>query len=136
MAVTHGRAGAAVVPTMLTQPIGKQAHRGRPPFSLAGGARQAASIGWTARDLFGLYRIAKKPAPNYRRLSRYDENRAGLAVTRPAGGGSIRCQRPPSNTPLAPSPSIANTISRRSAQLGDSLDDINPSGVAAMTQKR
>ena len=34
---------------------------------------QAATIGWTTRDLFGLPRIPEKPAPNYRRLSRYDE---------------------------------------------------------------
>jgi hypothetical protein len=34
---------------------------------------QTASLGWTARDLFGLPRIPEKPAPNYRRLSRYDE---------------------------------------------------------------
>jgi hypothetical protein len=27
---------------------------------------------WTADDLFGLPPIREKPAPNYRRLSRYD----------------------------------------------------------------
>jgi hypothetical protein len=34
---------------------------------------QAAALGWTARDLFGLHSIPERPAPNYRRLSRYDE---------------------------------------------------------------
>jgi hypothetical protein len=35
--------------------------------------QQAATIGWTARDLFGLPHIPEKPSRNYRRLSRYDE---------------------------------------------------------------
>jgi hypothetical protein len=30
-------------------------------------------LGWTAQDLFGLPPVPEKPAPNYRRLSRYDE---------------------------------------------------------------
>jgi hypothetical protein len=34
---------------------------------------QAAALGWTARDLFGLHTPPAKPAPTYRRLSRYDE---------------------------------------------------------------
>jgi hypothetical protein len=33
---------------------------------------QARSLGWTARDLFGLHSIPDKPHPSYRRLSRYD----------------------------------------------------------------
>ena len=36
-------------------------------------AEKAAVLDWTARDLFGLHRVPDKPAPNYRRLSRYDE---------------------------------------------------------------
>jgi hypothetical protein len=32
----------------------------------------AVSFGWTAEDLFGLPPIPERPAPNYRRLSRYD----------------------------------------------------------------
>ena len=33
----------------------------------------SAALCWTARDLFGLHTPPAKPAPNYRRLSRYDE---------------------------------------------------------------
>jgi hypothetical protein len=33
---------------------------------------EAARLSWTANDLFGLPPIPEKPAPNYRRLSRYD----------------------------------------------------------------
>jgi hypothetical protein len=40
---------------------------------LAQWGKQADALGWTARDLFALHRIPEKPAPNYRRLSRYDE---------------------------------------------------------------
>ena len=34
---------------------------------------QAEALGWTSRDLFGLHKPPSKPAPSYRRLSRYDE---------------------------------------------------------------
>src|SRR5262249_16791343 len=34
---------------------------------------QVAALGWRARDLLGLHPVPDKPAPNYRRLSRYDE---------------------------------------------------------------
>jgi hypothetical protein len=34
---------------------------------------QASSLGWTARDLFGLHTPPAKPHPSYSRLSRYDE---------------------------------------------------------------
>jgi hypothetical protein len=34
---------------------------------------RAVALGWTARDLFGLSPVPDKPAPSYRRLSRYDE---------------------------------------------------------------
>jgi hypothetical protein len=37
---------------------------------------QAAALGWTETDLFGLHRIPERPHPRYRRLSRYDQ--AGL----------------------------------------------------------
>ena len=33
----------------------------------------AEALRWTARDLFGLHAVPDNPAPNYRRLSRYDE---------------------------------------------------------------
>jgi hypothetical protein len=43
---------------------------------LAQWAEQAAALGWTARDLFGLAEIPESPRPSYQRLSRYDQ--AGL----------------------------------------------------------
>jgi hypothetical protein len=33
---------------------------------------QAETLGWTAQDLFGLHDPPERPAPSYRRLSRYD----------------------------------------------------------------
>ena len=74
-----------------------------------------------------MYRIPKKPAPNYRRLSRYDEtglvwllrgrpvvalSDATAAIEHPTG--AITIYRKHDKPPLGP--------------LGDSLDDINPSG--------
>jgi hypothetical protein len=35
--------------------------------------KQAEALGWAPADLFGLHIPPEKPAPNYRRLSRYDE---------------------------------------------------------------
>ena len=40
---------------------------------LAQWGQQAEALGWTSRDLFGLHKPPDKPAPSYRRLSRYDE---------------------------------------------------------------
>jgi hypothetical protein len=34
---------------------------------------QAEALGWASADLFGLHAPPEKPAPNYRRLSRYDQ---------------------------------------------------------------
>jgi hypothetical protein len=34
---------------------------------------QAETLGWTAKDLFGLHEPPEKPHPSYRRLSRYDQ---------------------------------------------------------------
>ena len=34
--------------------------------------KQAEALGWAPADLFGLHIPPEKPAPNYRRLSRYD----------------------------------------------------------------
>jgi hypothetical protein len=34
---------------------------------------RAEAFGWTSDDLFGLHDPPEKPAPNYRRLSRYDQ---------------------------------------------------------------
>jgi hypothetical protein len=35
--------------------------------------KQAVALGWAPADLFGLHTPPEKPAPNYRRLSRYDQ---------------------------------------------------------------
>jgi hypothetical protein len=35
--------------------------------------KQAEALGWAPIDLFGLHTPPEKPAPNYRRLSRYDQ---------------------------------------------------------------
>jgi hypothetical protein len=35
--------------------------------------QKAAALSWAARDLFGLAEVPDRPAPNYRRLSRYDQ---------------------------------------------------------------
>jgi hypothetical protein len=40
---------------------------------LAQWGEQAATLGWTPRDLFGLAEIPERPAPSYQRLSRYDQ---------------------------------------------------------------
>jgi hypothetical protein len=76
---------------------------------------RAEALGWTSADLFGLHDPPKKPAPNYRRLSRYD--RTGLvwflrfrrvveltsteAVLRCRNGASLTYRRP---TEAAPGP--------------------------------
>jgi hypothetical protein len=35
--------------------------------------KQAEALGWAPTELFGLHRPPERPAPNYRRLSRYDQ---------------------------------------------------------------
>ena len=35
--------------------------------------KQAEALGWAPADLFGLHTPPEKPAPNYRRLARYDQ---------------------------------------------------------------
>jgi hypothetical protein len=42
-------------------------------YFLARWGQQAAALGWTERDLFGLHEPPEKPHPSYRRLSRYDQ---------------------------------------------------------------
>jgi hypothetical protein len=84
---------------------------------------KAALLGWTARDLFGLHLVPDKPAPNYRRLSRYDETglfwllrgRPVVALT--------------ANTAAIKNPTGAVTVYRRHNKpalgpMGDSLDDL------------
>jgi hypothetical protein len=85
-------------------------------------AERAAALGWTARDLFGLHAVPDNPAPNYRRLSRYDETgliwllrgRAVVALT--------------ADTAAIESRTLAMTIYRKNNKpalgpTGDSLDD-------------
>jgi hypothetical protein len=88
---------------------------------------QAEALGWTARDLLGLHTIPERPAPGYRRLSRYDETGLiwllrGRPVVALAG-----------STAAIESPTGAITIYRKNnnpalGPVGDSLDDIDPSG--------
>jgi hypothetical protein len=40
---------------------------------LARWGEQAAALGWTTQDLFGLHTKPDAPTPSYQRLSRYDE---------------------------------------------------------------
>src|SRR5262245_37331463 len=83
---------------------------------------QAAALGWTPRDLFGLQNSPDQPHPSYRRLSRYDETgliwllqgRPVLALT--------------TATAAIENPTGAITVYRRYHKpglgpVGDSLDD-------------
>jgi hypothetical protein len=85
---------------------------------------QAYALGWTACELFGLHAVPARPAPNYSRLSRYDETglvwllhgRPVVALTdatatiRGASGHLV--YRKHNKPALGP--------------LGDSLDDMGP----------
>jgi hypothetical protein len=91
---------------------------------LAQWSEKAAALGWSARDLFGLSAVPERPAPNYRRLSRYDQTgliwllqgrrvaalTENTAVIETAGGTvSYRRHNKPALGPL-----------------GDSLDETGP----------
>jgi hypothetical protein len=93
---------------------------------LAQWAEQARQLGWTARDLFGLHTPPDKPAPSYRRLSRYDavgliwllEGREVIALTTDTAAirwpsGSVTVYRKNNKPALGP--------------VGDSLDDFQGS---------
>ena len=85
---------------------------------LATWGAQAHACGWTARDLFGLHPVPERPAPSYRRLSRYDETgliwllrgrpviilTATEAVMRCHSGATLTYRR---NEPVAPRAEIA-----------------------------
>jgi hypothetical protein len=85
--------------------------------------QQADSLGWTARDLFGLQPVPHDVAPGYRRLSRYDETgliwllrgRPVIALTESTA--AIQSKKGPVTT---------FRRHRRPAlgPLGDSLDDL------------
>jgi len=90
---------------------------------LAQWGRQAAALGWTAGDLFGLHQPPAKPHPSYSRLSRYDctgliwllQGRRVVALT--------------AETAAIENPSGAVTVYRKNSEPalgpeGDSLDDL------------
>jgi hypothetical protein len=84
---------------------------------------QAAALGWTSRDLFGLAPVPEKPAPNYRRLSRYDET--GLIWL--LGGRPVVALT--DTTAAIKNATGAVTVYRRHNKpalgpVGDSLDDL------------
>jgi len=91
---------------------------------LAQWGEQAAVLGWTSRDLFGLHSVPAKPAPNYRRLSRYDETGLiWLLQGRPVAALTDA-------TASIKNPTGAVTIYRRHNKsalgpVGDSLDDFD-----------
>ena len=75
---------------------------------------QAAALGWTETNLFGLHRIPKNPPASYRRLSRYDQagliwllqGRAVVALTECSAAiqnptGTITNYRKPATTQVA-----------------------------------
>jgi hypothetical protein len=89
---------------------------------LASWGAQAQALGWTTRELFGLHTPPDKPAPKYRRLSRYGETgliwllegREVIALTQETAAirwpsGSVTVYRKSNKPALGP--------------LGDSLDD-------------
>lgn len=102
----------------------QQAIRDADSFLVKWGAH-AQALGWTARELFGLHTVPAKPAPNYSRLSRYDETgliwllrgRPVVALTATEAAirhpnGNITTYRKLNKPALGP--------------LGDSLDDLGP----------
>jgi hypothetical protein len=103
----------------------RQAIRDADSFLGKWGAR-APALGWTARELFGLHAVPARPAPNYSRLSRYDETgliwllqgRPVVALTeataaiRHRSGNVTTYYRKLNKPALGP--------------LGDSLDDLGP----------
>jgi hypothetical protein len=86
--------------------------------------KQAEALGWAPADLFGLHTPLEKPAPNYRRLSRYDQ--AGLIWL--LHGRPVIALTETAATILAPSGANL-TYGRHNkpapARLGDSVDDIS-----------
>jgi hypothetical protein len=85
---------------------------------------QAAALGWMTPDLFGLAPMPEKPAPNYRRLSRYDQT--GLIWLLQGRPVAVLTDA----TASIKNPSGAVTIYRRHNKpalgpVGDSLDDFD-----------
>jgi hypothetical protein len=86
--------------------------------------KKAEALGWPPGDLFGLHTLPEKPAPNYRRLSRYDQT--GLIWL--LHGRPVIALTENEATILAPSGANL-TYGRHNktapARLGDSVDDIS-----------
>jgi hypothetical protein len=94
-------------------------------------AEQAQTLGWTVQELFGLHPVPQRPAPNFRRLSRYDStgliwllqgrNVIGLTETGAAiqSAGAVVMYRKLRKPALGP--------------LGDSLDDMEPRSSLVLT---
>ena len=92
---------------------------------------QAGTLGWTARELFGLHPIPEPPAPNFRRLSRYDstgliwllQDRPVITLTETEAviqsAGAVVMYRKHRKPALCP--------------FGDSLDDMEPRSSTALT---
>ena len=84
--------------------------------------KQAGSLGWAARDLFGLHMPPARPHPSYHRLSRYDETGLiWLLQGRPVVALTAA-------TAAIENPTGAITVYRRYDKpalgpVGDSLDD-------------
>jgi hypothetical protein len=84
---------------------------------------KAQALGWTVRDLFGLAIPPEKPAPNYRRLSRYDQT--GLIWLLRGGAVVVLSE----TTAAIENPSGAITTFRKNNKpalgpVGDSLDEL------------
>jgi hypothetical protein len=91
---------------------------------LAKWGQQAHALGWTIRELFGLHPVAERPAPTFRRLSRYDsigliwllQGRPVIALTETEAAiqsaGAVVMYRKHRKPPYVP--------------LGDCLDDMEP----------
>jgi hypothetical protein len=84
---------------------------------------QAASLGWTVRDLFGLHPVPANPAPSFNRLARYDSmGLVWLLSGRPVVALTAE-------TAVIKTASGTITYHRRNkpalGPLGDSLNDFN-----------
>ena len=62
----------AKCPAYLPEDRWHQALAGATTFVTKWGA-EAQAFGWAERELFGLHPVPERPAPSYKRLSRYDE---------------------------------------------------------------
>jgi hypothetical protein len=110
----------------------QQALRDAETFVLTWG-EQAQTLGWTVQELFGLHSVPARPAPNFRRLSRYDSTGLiwllqgrpiiGLTETEAAiqSAGSVVMYRKLRKPALGPA--------------GDSLDDMEALDSASSTTR-